>query len=90
MIEIKFPVYVLAKDCGEVMRFASSNELTGHIEAIDVENDEYDAWDAIGRRINLVAHGVTAMKAGRIELVPMEDLIPAEVLEQLTWRATKR
>jgi hypothetical protein len=50
---ISFPVYVSAKDCGEVTAFASFERMQGHFEAIDVENSEYEAWDAYGRLLQL-------------------------------------
>ena len=43
-----FPIYVLARDCGEVRRFGSLEELQINLERIDVENHEYLAWDANG------------------------------------------
>jgi hypothetical protein len=50
---ISFPVYVVAKDCGEVTAFTSFERMQGHFEAIDVENNEYEAWDAYGRLLQL-------------------------------------
>jgi len=44
--DVCFPVYVLAKDCGEVTEYASRTTMQGYMEAVDVEGDEYEAWDA--------------------------------------------
>ncbi len=66
--EVLFPIYVLAKDCGEVYEFASEAEVNGHLEAIDAENNEYDAWDASGRVLSLVAEGLTTWNSGRIRI----------------------
>ncbi len=52
--DVMFPVYVLAKDCGDVMEFESLQRMQSYLEAIDVENDEYKAWDAKGRFLKLV------------------------------------
>jgi hypothetical protein len=50
---ISFPIYLLLKDCGDVITFASSEKMQGDLEAIDVENNEYEAWDADGRLLQL-------------------------------------
>jgi len=50
---MNFPVFVLAKDCGEVSRFNSVEELQRQLEEIDVENDEYAAWDRTGTSLKL-------------------------------------
>lgn len=49
----KFPVFVRARDSGEIHTFASAVEMRGEFEKIDVENNEYEAWDADGRRLLL-------------------------------------
>ena len=52
-MSMNFPVYVLAKDCGEVSRFNSVEEMQRQLEEIDVENDEYTAWDRTGTPLKL-------------------------------------
>lgn len=52
-MSVNFPVYVLAKDCGEVSRFNSIEEMQRQLEEIDVENDEYTAWDRTGTLLKL-------------------------------------
>jgi hypothetical protein len=54
MTTIAFPVYLLAKDDGSVMRFGSLREMRGYLEAIDVSNKEYEAWDVRGRCLTLM------------------------------------
>jgi len=46
--EVAFPVFVLCKDSGEIYAFSSYEQMRGDLEAIDVENEEYDAFDANG------------------------------------------
>jgi hypothetical protein len=48
-----FPVYLFTKDDGSVMEFPTRTAMQGYLEAIDVENEEYEAWDATGRSLNL-------------------------------------
>ena len=53
-MEIRFPVLILAKDCGDILKFGSIAEMQRYMERIDVENDEYAAWDANGCALGLV------------------------------------
>jgi hypothetical protein len=50
---MRFPVYVLVRDCGEVRRFSSIEEMQKHLEAIDIDNEEFEAWDADGTALQL-------------------------------------
>src|SRR5882757_7740385 len=43
---VVFPVFVLAKDSREILCFSSLAEMQNYLERIDIENDEYEAWDA--------------------------------------------
>ncbi len=52
-MEILFPVFVRAKDDGEVSRFGSVEAMQRELEAIDVENREYEAWDRTGLPLDL-------------------------------------
>jgi len=52
-MELKFPVLVREKDCGDVRKYSSILEMQYHFEKIDVENDEYEAWDANGVPLSL-------------------------------------
>ena len=52
-MEFRFPVFVRARDSGDVHTFASAVEMRGEFEKIDVDNNEYEAWDADGRRLLL-------------------------------------
>jgi len=52
-MSVEFPIFVLAKDCGEVQRFDSIYELQKQLEEIDVENAEYLVWDKTGNPVSL-------------------------------------
>jgi hypothetical protein len=43
-----FPVFLRAKDTGEVKAYRSVIDMEFDLEEIDVENGEYEAWDARG------------------------------------------
>lgn len=53
VVNIDFPVFVFAKDCGEVMPFDSIEEIERQLERVDVENGEYEAWDRNGEPLSL-------------------------------------
>lgn len=53
MNTVQLPIFVRPKDCGEVVRYDSLASMQTHFEPIDVENEEYEAWDAAGTRLQL-------------------------------------
>lgn len=52
-MSVAFPVLVLERDSGDVMRFNSVAEMQKQLERIDVENAEYLAWESGGRPIRM-------------------------------------
>jgi len=61
-MEISFPILVLEKDSGDILQFESIAEMQGYLERMDVENDEYAAWDANGHPVTLVVQEPTWLK----------------------------
>ena len=53
--DVRFPIYVLAKDCGEFTEYRSLEDMRAYLEAVDVEGDEYDAWDVDGFVVKLMS-----------------------------------
>jgi hypothetical protein len=51
--DVCFPVLVLARDCGEVTEYSSLTAMQGYMEALDVEGNEYNAWDGEGFVVRL-------------------------------------
>ena len=49
----QFPIFVRSKDSGDVRRHTSVANLQRELERIDVEYEEYEAWDAIATPIRL-------------------------------------
>jgi hypothetical protein len=47
-MQMHFPLFVRAKDCGENAKFNSVYDLQLQVEKIDIENEEYEAWDKDG------------------------------------------
>lgn len=52
-MSVAFPLLVLEKDSGDMMRFDSVGEMQKYMERIDVENEEYRAWDSVSRPIRM-------------------------------------
>jgi hypothetical protein len=48
-----FPLYVCLDD-GEVIRVEGFDRILYHLEAIDIENDEYMFWDAAGQGLKVL------------------------------------
>jgi hypothetical protein len=48
-----FPLYVCLDD-GEVIRIEGFDRILYHLEAIDIENDEYMFWDATGHVLKIL------------------------------------
>lgn len=53
MTSIEFPVFLLLRDCAEIQRYSSFDDLLSHLEKIDVENHGYLAWDKHGQPVSL-------------------------------------
>jgi hypothetical protein len=52
-MDVTFPLYVCLDD-GEVMRIDNFDRVLYHLEAIDIENDEYMFWDAAGQGLRVL------------------------------------
>jgi hypothetical protein len=81
---ISCPIYLLLKDCGEVITFSTQHKLQGHLEAIDVENNEYEAWDADGR---VLALSVGPQKSEWLEVRRTDQMIPNEAFAEIKTQA---
>ncbi len=55
MGELVFPIYIREIDDGSLMEFLTQRAIEQHLEGIDVENGEYEAWDATGACLKLSA-----------------------------------
>jgi len=47
-MQTSFPIFVREKDCGEIWQFDSVHEFQTKFEKIDIENEEFEAWDKDG------------------------------------------
>ena len=53
MSQFQPPILVRVKDSREVLRYNSVPYMQNDLEQIDVENEEYEAWDALGTPLQL-------------------------------------
>jgi hypothetical protein len=52
-MEVEFPVLVLERDSGDILKFESVAAMQRYVERIDINNNEYAAWDATGHPVSL-------------------------------------
>jgi len=87
MSSFAFPVFVHEKDDDSVMEFPTFTSMQGYLEAVDVDNGEYEAWDARGRRLEL---GVGKPKSEWLKISLREGWASEEEFASLKNRAEKR
>jgi len=54
---IRYPVFVRENDSGDMTAYSSVSGMMDYLEQIDVENGEYEAWDAAATRLKLSIRG---------------------------------
>lgn len=69
---VSFPVYV-RDDSGGLTLYTSFEQLQGYMEPVDVENNEFEAWDAAGNMLEL---RVGAPKAEWLKITPSGRTLP--------------
>jgi hypothetical protein len=87
MSSFAFPVFVHEKDDDSVMEFLTFTSMQGYLEAVDVENGEYEAWDADGRCLEL---GVGKTKSEWLKITLRQGRASDEEFAALKKRAEKR
>lgn len=60
-----------------------------YLEAVDVENSEYDAWDAQGKVLHLVGSQVSRFRSGNIAVSATEMTARLAEFKKLTEIAKK-
>jgi hypothetical protein len=84
--KVLFPVFVHVLDEDSVMQFDDVQALR-HLEPIDVENGEYEAWDAHGRVLHLTA---SCSGMGRIKIDVSDRWADNGFMSDLRLRASRR
>jgi len=82
-----FPVYVREKDDGSLMEFPTQTAIEQHLEAIDVENGEYEAWDGTGSCLEL---GAGRTRRQWLRITPVEGRADTREFEAIKAGAEKR
>ena len=84
-MENKFPLLILQKDSGEILKFNSIGEMQRYLERIDVENNEYAAWDVKGHPLTLMVQEPSWLK-----IVPASEAGALDLLDSLKRFAHSR
>jgi hypothetical protein len=61
---VPFPLYAFGQDDNSIRLIESPERILYHMEAIDIENEEYLFWDAVGKAVRI---SVKRQKVDRIE-----------------------
>jgi len=70
IMAMRFPLYVRTKDSGEIRKYHSVQKMQSALEQIDVENDEYEVWDAEGTPVQMKSQDPVWI---RFESMPGKD-----------------
>ena len=81
---IAFPIYV-RDDAKDVMSFSSLRVMQGYLEPIDVENHEFEAWDAGGRVLELA---VGKPRSEWLKISPSDRTISQSEFAEIKNKAT--
>ena len=84
MTDIAFPVYVLCEDSKEVIAFPTFPAMQSYLEAVDVESEEYGAYDSNGSFLFL---RTGQPKAAWLKLSKMQAQLSASEFSVLKARA---
>ena len=52
-MSVLYPLFAFEKDDSSICRIEQENDILGHLEAIDIANDEYVIWDAKGSGVSI-------------------------------------
>jgi len=81
-VSVTYPLFAFEKDDKSMRLIENESRILSHLEAIDIENDEYVFWDASGEGVS-VAASVGAFKS-KLESVtsrpsgfPIQDVLKA-------------
>jgi hypothetical protein len=82
-----FPIFVVDEDAAEVIRFDNDREMQW-MEAVDVEDGVYTAFDGLGRPIGLKIVEVRRRFLGLIPKI-VQEIVPGEILGQADEQRAK-
>ena len=68
-MSVTYPLFVFEKDDNSMRLVENENRILYHMEAIDIENDEYVFWDADGAGVSIVVTPTTTFETGKLERV---------------------
>lgn len=68
-MSVTYPLFVFEKDDNSMRLVENESRILYHMEAIDIENDEYVFWDAKGAGVSVAVTPTTTFKTGKLEKV---------------------
>jgi hypothetical protein len=80
---VSFPIYV-RDDAGHVTLYPSLEKMQGYMEAIDVENGDYEAWDVAGSVLEL---GVGKPKSEWIKITQSDRTLSQDDFSKIRAKA---
>ena len=72
-MSVRYPLFAFGKDDSSICRIEQENDILGHLEAIDIANDEYVIWDANGNGVSIQV----SVRSVKSELVGVTSCAPA-------------
>lgn len=68
-MSVTYPLFVFEKDDSSMRLVENESRILYHMEAIDIENDEYVFWDANGAGVSVAVTPTTIFKTRKLERV---------------------
>jgi hypothetical protein len=73
-MDVQFPLFVFERDDRSMYLIETPDRVFYHLEAIDIENDEYLFWDSTGAGVRVsVAHGAVKEIALYDQTIPLRE-----------------
>ena len=85
-MKIEFPIFILEKDSGDISKFENIYEMQAELERIDIENNEYEAWDRNAVPLKLSVQEPVWLRVEQRSTVP-ELSVLREAIKRFVGRA---
>jgi hypothetical protein len=69
-VAVTYPLFVFEKDDKSMRLIEDQGRILFHLEAIDIENDEYVFWDSTGGVVNV------SVKKENVSVSPCKEVFP--------------
>jgi hypothetical protein len=83
-VSVTYPLFVFEKDDKSIRLIENESRILYHLEAIDIENEEYVFWDSSGSGVLVTVTPIRIFKQGKLDKVascqadfPVQDAFKA-------------